>query len=286
VVTPSPDVENGWRTAAARRLQRLAGALAPVATEGPGAGPGAGPEAVPPAENGFDLDHDVDPVGRSALAQTVREEPGETAEHLARRRLATVIEELYPTVAARVLALADAGSGPGADIDEWVVVSRLLYDAHMHRVGGPTVEARQRALLATLGRALEAQARSSARLAGYTDEDLDRPSTIDGDPPGMLVWEHYLCGPARLARSALHGEAVGDWLGALGELWASTDALHDLVAPMAPASSTNATSTDASSTSTSSSDASAGAPADDDPLLAALDRVKVALVRVEELSLW
>jgi hypothetical protein len=250
VVDTSPIVENGWRTAAARRLQRLAGALAP------------GDVA---ADADVDIDHEVDPAGRSALANTVQEEPGEAPEEFARRRLATVIEELYPTVAPRVLALADAGAGPDADIDEWVVVARLLYDAHMHRVGGPSIEARQRALVATLGRALEAQARSSARLAGYGDDDLDRPSTIDGDPPGMLVWEHYLCGPARLARSALHGESVGDWLRALGELWAATDALHELVAPNATA-----------------------APEDDgdDPLTDALDRTKVALVRVQELSLW
>jgi hypothetical protein len=119
-----------------------------------------------------------------------------------------VIEELYPTVAERVLEVAHAGDGAGADVDAWISIARMLYDAHMHRVGGPSIEARQRALLATLGQAIEAQARSSARLAGYGEDDLDWPSTIDGDPRGMLVWEHYLCTPARLARSALHGCTV------------------------------------------------------------------------------
>jgi hypothetical protein len=172
-------------------------------------------------------------------------------------QLDAVLTELYPTVAPRVLALARAGGD--ADVDEWVTVARLLYDAHMHRVGGASVEARQRALLASLGRALEAQARSSARLAGYDDDALDRPSTIDGDAPGTLVWEHYLCGPARLARRALHGEAVGDWLGALGALWSASDALHALAERVEEP---------------------------DDELRAALERTKVALVRVQELSLW
>jgi hypothetical protein len=171
-----------------------------------------------------------------------------------------VIEELYPTVAPRALALAEAG--PAADVDEWVVVARFLYDAHMHRVGGPSIEARQQALLATLGKALEAQARSSARLAGYADDDLDRASPLDGDLAGTLLWEHYLCPQARLARSALHGEAVGDWLGLLGELWSATDALYERVA------------TDD------------GEQPEDAELTDVLDRVKVALVRVQELSLW
>jgi hypothetical protein len=161
-----------------------------------------------------------------------------------------------------VLTLAEEGAD--ADVDEWVTVARLLYDAHMHRVGGPSIEARQRALLATLGQALEAQARSSARLAGYADDELDRPSTLDGDSAGTLLWEHYLCPEARLARGVLHGESVGDWLGALGELWSATDALYGLVA----------------------SDDAPGEEDADDEVTDALDRTKVALVRVQELSLW
>jgi hypothetical protein len=217
-----------WRTEVSRRVSRWAGDDDP---DEPGPGPGT-------------------------FGQHLTEEEGETPEAFAARRLRSVIEELYPTVAPRVLALAE--HGPAVDVDEWVAVARLLYDAHMHRVGGPSIEARQRALLATLGQALEAQAKSSARLAGYTDDELAKPSTFDGDEPGTLIWEHYLCPPARLARSALHGEAVADWLGALGELWTAPDALYQLAERDDP----------------------------DEELTVALDRAKVALVRVQELSLW
>jgi hypothetical protein len=85
-----------------------------------------------------------------------------------------------------------------------------------------------------------------------------------------LLWEHYLCPPARLARSALHGEAVGDWLGALGELWSATDALYELASTGMPGLGTREGD-------------------DDDPAASAaatLERTKVALVRVQELSLW
>jgi hypothetical protein len=251
-----PEVANalpGWRGRAARRLRRAADAI------------GNEPPEVLDAETGGELER----LPRALLARSVAE-PGETEDEAAARHLRSVIEELYPTVAARVLEMAAAGDGAKADIDEWVTIARLLYDAHMHRVGGPSIEARQRALLATLGQAIEAQARSSARLAGYGDDDLDWPSTIDGDPPGMLVWEHYLCTQARLARSALHGEAVGDWLAALGELWASSDALYERVAELsARGKLTNGKHDD---------------PAD--TWEATLDRAKVALVRVQELSLW
>jgi hypothetical protein len=217
--SPAP----GWRTGVARRLQRLAGALY----------------------------HEAVPVHGRA----VEPHPDESPEDFVARRLRSVVEELYPTVAKRVMALAEQGAT--AELDDWVGVARLLYDAHMHRVGGPSVEARQQALVATLAPAIEAQARSSARLAGYAEHELDRPSPIDGDPPGTLLWEHYLCPQARLARGALHGEAVGDWLGALGELWNATDELYERVAKDAQ---------------------------DDDA--ESLERVKVALVRVQELSLW
>jgi hypothetical protein len=227
-----------WRDGIARRLRRLAGAVEPA---DPAPGPGA------------------------RLAAAVEPAPGEAPAQLAERRLRAVVEELYPTVADRVMALATRGVE--TDADEWVAVARLLYDAHMHRVGGPGIEARQRALLATLGQALEAQARSSARLAGFAEPELDRPSAVAGDPPGTLVWEHYLCPPARLARSALHGEAVGDWLGALGELWSAANALYEHVTAETPA----APDADAS---------------DDEERAALLERVKVALVRVQELSLW
>jgi hypothetical protein len=239
-----------WRTGVARRLQRLAGALADDAED----------RDAPVA--------DAAAAGSAGVNVDVEALDGETAEELAARRLRAVIEELYPTVAARVLALALPGTGAEVDVDEWVTVARLLYDAHMHRVGGPSIEARQQALVATLGKAIEAQARSSARLAGFTEDELDRPSGIEGDAPGTLLWEHYLCPPARLARSALHGEAVGDWLGALGELWSATDALYELVTTTMPELGTTETDDDAASSD------------------ATLERVKVALVRVQELSLW
>ena len=147
----------GWRDGMARRLRRVAGALSDDGNAEGGGAPG-GPGA--------------------ALARNVEATDGESDDDFLARRLRSVVEELYPTVAARVLALAE--QGPHADVDEWVAVARLLYDAHMHRVGGPSIEARQQALLATLGQALEAQARSSARLAGYTEDELARPSTFAG----------------------------------------------------------------------------------------------------------
>jgi hypothetical protein len=243
----------GWRGRAAQQLRRAANAI------------GSEPPEVLDADDGGELER----LPRAMLAHSVAE-PGETEDEAAARHLRAVIEELYPTVAAQVLEIAQAGDGASADIDAWVTIARMLYDAHMHRVGGPSIEARQRALLATLGQAIEAQARSSARLAGYGHDDLDWPSTIDGDTPGMLVWEHYLCTQARLARSALHGEAVGDWLAALGELWASSDALYERVAEL--------------NTRGKLANRKHDDPAD--TWEATLDRAKVALVRVQELSLW
>jgi hypothetical protein len=239
------DGSPGWRGRAARRLRRAADAI------------GNEPPEVLDADGAGELES----VPRSLAARSVAE-PGETEDQAAARHLTAVIEELYPTVAARVLEVARAGDGAAADIDAWVTIARLLYDAHMHRVGGPSIEARQRALLATLGQAIEAQARSSARLAGYDDEELDLPSPIDGDPTGMLLWEHYLCSQARLARRGLHGEAVGDWLAALGELWAACDTLYERAAELR------------------------ARVKDRDTWDATLDRAKVALIRVQELSLW
>jgi hypothetical protein len=236
----------GWRGRAARRLRRAAEVIGNDAPE------------VLEAENGGELA----PLPRALAARSVAE-PGETEDEAAARHLRSVIEELYPTVATRVLEIARAGDGAEADVDAWVTIARIQYDAHMHRVGGPSIEARQRALLATLGQAIEAQARSSARLAGYGDDELDLPSPIDGDPTGMLLWEHYLCTQARLARRGLHGEAVGDWLAALGELWAACDALYEQAVELG-----------------------ARPKHRDETWVATLDRAKVALVRVQELSLW
>jgi hypothetical protein len=242
-MTTAPAAEEGWRAGLARRLERLAGRLDAV----PG-GPGRAVEPVTVDE--------VLPAPATAASPEADE-------------LRTVVEELYPTVAPRVLALVEQGHDAG--VDEWVTVARLLYDAHMHRAGGPSGEARQRALVATMSAAIEAQARSSARLAGNAEAALDRPSDVEGDPAGTLLWEHYLCPAARLARSAVHGEVVGDWLGALGELWSASNELHDVVAAHADNDDDDDEEVEAGRR---------------DELTAALDRTKVALVRVEELSLW
>jgi hypothetical protein len=194
--------------------------------------------------------------------------------------LETLITECYPTVAPKVLALA--AHGVGASSDDWIVVARLLYDAHMHRAGGPTDDARLRALVASLAQSLELQARSSARLAGYHETELDNPSTIEGDDPGMLVWEHYLCPPARLARQAIHGESVGNWLSALGELWSASQALVALVEAAAPPDPQGA----AVGANGPGEPDTATEPARDPAGEAVVLRAKVALARIEELALW
>ncbi len=192
--------------------------------------------------------------------------------------LDTLITECYPTVAPKVLALAHEGTA--ASSDDWIIVARLLYEAHMHRVGGPPETARLRALVATFAQALEAQARSSARLAGYHDTEHDNVSTIEGDEPGTLVWQHYLCPTARLARQAVHGEAVGNWLSALGELWASTKAIVDeLETRLEPRG--DATAVESPEASIVASDDAPGPEATELVL-----RARVALARVEELALW
>lgn len=229
------------------------------------------------------------------------------------RALVALITECYPTVAPKVLALVREGGAAASD--DWIIVARLLYDAHMHRVGGPSETARMRALVATFAQALEEQARSSARLAGYHDAELDNVSTIEGDPPGITIWEHYLCPPAKLARQAIHGESVGDWLTALGELWGATKALADRceAAGPAPAGSEPGDlpvgTTDPGSPNPlapsqrgaltgpptpqhpASGGASEGEPETDQPTAVAIDdpvllRARIALARVEELALW
>ena len=196
------------------------------------------------------------------------------------RALDALIEECYPTVAAKVLSLAHQGTH--APSDDWIIVARLLYEAHMHRVGGPPELARMRALVATFSQAIEGQARSSARLAGYHDSEHDNLSTIEGDDLGTLVWQHYLCPSARLARQAIHGETVGDWLTALGELWASTKAITDSL-ETAEARGPVDGAPEANDADATSDEADHRRSAPDDPLLL---RAKVALARVEELALW
>lgn len=193
----------GWKRGISSRLRRIADTI----HEGDDLASLVAPELPPPPP--------LPPIADS----------DDSAGNGRDRALAALITECYPTVAPKVLELVRDGAA--ASSDDWIAVARLLYDAHMHRVGGPTESARMRALVATFSMALEEQSRSSARLAGYHDAELDNASNIEGDPAEMLVWEHYLCPPAKLARQAIHGELVGDWLTALGELWAAAKALAD-----------------------------------------------------------
>ncbi len=215
--TYEPAATRGWRGRAVRRLQRLADALDPE-------------DEVTDAElvETEDVDDDLDDVetvdvfdhGARAELAAARASAGRRAEFRA------VLKEVYPTVAPAVIALAEGGVD--ADLDEWLTVARLLYDDVTHRDGGLSAEARERALRAAAAQALEAQARSSARLAGYTDTQQDERSTIEGDPVGTLVWEHYLCREAKLVRENLHGETLGNWLAALGDLWTAASRLYEL----------------------------------------------------------
>jgi len=235
---------------------------------------------------------------------------GDLAAERRRRRFRVVITETYPSVAEHLIALAEGG--PDADLDDWLAVARLLSDDLRHRSGGLSAEARSRALEQTVAAALEAQARSSARLAGYADDVHDDPSPFDGDPAGATVWEHYICPEARLALQSLHGEALGNWLDALNELWEAANAVYVTAVaradglrsrpqpePAAPPSRA-ATPSDEPPPSMPpvaalpAPDAAGGdAPL---PVVAAVPpvdrpeqariRLKAALVQVEELSLW
>jgi hypothetical protein len=86
----------------------------------------------------------------------------------------------------------------------------------------------------------------------------------------------------------VHGEVVGDWLGALGELWSASNELHDLVAASALATEAEDAERDDTNDDDGDDDGDdADATDDHEPTVAdALDRTKVALVRVQELSLW
>jgi hypothetical protein len=226
--TYEPMASRGWRGRAVRRLQRLADALEHegevedaeiVETEEVDAADDVDVESFEPADY---VDHSAPLVlsdGREARA-------AERAAAARRAEFRAVVREVYPTVAPAIVALAEGGFD--ADLDEWLTVARLLYDDVTHRVGGLSAEARERALRAAAAQALEAQARSSARLAGYADSEQDEPSTIEGDPPGIRIWEHYLCREAKLVRENLHGETLGNWLSALGELWSAASLLYRL----------------------------------------------------------
>ena len=224
--TEEPTAARGWRGRAVRRLQRLADAL-----EVDGEVEDA--ELVETEE--VDEDDDVDRVEAAeyfdhsapiAISDGREARAAERAAAARRAEFRAVVREVYPTVAPAIVALAEGGFD--ADLDEWLTVARLLYDDVTHRGGGLSAEAHERALRAAAAQALEAQARSSARLAGYTDTEQDQPSTIQGDPPGTRVWEHYLCREAKLVRENLHGETLGHWLSALGELWSAATRLYQL----------------------------------------------------------
>jgi hypothetical protein len=215
--TYEPTTARGWRGRAVRRLQRLADVLDPD-------------ELVQDAElvETEDVDDEVDEIEAADVFDHERRAALATERATAARRaeFRAVVKEVYPSVAPAVIALAEGGCD--ADLDEWLTVARLLYDDVTHRDGGLSAEARERALRAAAAQALEAQARSSARLAGYTDAQQDEVSTIEGDPAGTLVWQHYLCREAKLVRENLHGETLGHWLAALGDLWSAATLLYRL----------------------------------------------------------
>ena len=306
--TYEPAATRGWRGRAVRRLQRLADALDPE-------------DEVADAElvETEDVDDEVDEFETADVF-----DHGARAELAAARTLAAqraefraVLKEVYPTVAPAVIALAEGGVH--ADLDEWLTVARLLYDDVTHRDGGLSAEARERALRAAAAQALEAQARSSARLAGYTDAEQDARSTIEGDAVGTLVWEHYLCREAKLVRENLHGETLGNWLAALGELWTAASRLYELDtravvavdaellddldesvpggaavvgAPGTALATRNDARTPAAATS---ANGAAGDGPDQEPVCGAPESpghehariaLKAALARVEELALW
>jgi len=139
-----------------------------------------------------------------------------------------LMRETYPSVAELIVTLAS--EDPGEHVQEWLEVARALSDAKRTRSGTLKTEARERALCVAIAHATEAQARSSARIAGWTDAQLDDLwEPADPHRPGQHVWEHYLCREAELIRATLHGEAVGTWLGALGDLWEAANHLLELL---------------------------------------------------------
>jgi hypothetical protein len=240
------------------------------------------------------VDEDIAPAAPVIAVVTARPSSagaGDYAAERRRRRFRAVIVETYPSVAEHVLALAEAGAD--AELDDWLEVARLLSDDVRHRNGGLSAEARQRALEQTVAAAIEAQARSSARLAGYPDDVHDDPSPIEGDPPGMALWEHYVVPEARLALQSLHGEALGNWLDALNELWESAHAVYtesvlkaERSAPPQPAHADVANVLGAVAALPAGPPVEGARPAPVDAREAARIRLKAALVAVEELSLW
>jgi hypothetical protein len=293
-----PASARGWRARAVRRLQRLADALDDDELDA------SADWDVADAELVETEDVDEDPVERIETAEVF--DAGARAAIRAERKAAArraefraVVKEVYPTVAPAIVALAEGGCD--ADLDEWLTVARLLYDDVTHRDGGLSAEARERALRAAAAQALEAQARSSAKLAGYSEAEQDEPSTIEGDPVGTLVWEHYLCREAKLVRENLHGETLGHWLSALGELWSAASLLYRLdserigraEASIVDDAGVTTDADDASSAGTEVAVTPSAAPTPPpSPCRESTDHeqariaLKAALTRVEELALW
>jgi len=163
-------------------------------------------------------------AARAHAAHTRRQvEQAEREAARQQRAFRALINETYPSVAPDIEVLT---TRPPMDVvDQWLGVARLLSDDFHHRSRGLDAEARERAMHAAVSDALEAQARSSARIAGYHESELDNEWQPDPAFAGQTVWEHYLCREAVLVRDNLHGEALGNWLAALGELWAAANEL-------------------------------------------------------------
>lgn len=138
-----------------------------------------------------------------------------------------LMRETYPSVADLIITLAT--EDPGTHVQEWLEVARALSDSKRTNTSSLKAEARERALCVAIAHALEAQARSSARLAGWTDDQLDDEWEVEPRRYGERIWEHYLCRQAELMRASLHGEAIGTWLGALGDLWEHANELLNLL---------------------------------------------------------
>jgi hypothetical protein len=292
-----PVSARGWRARAVRRLQRLADVLDDDETDGEVA------EAELVDTEDVDDDGAIERIETADVFETAAPNPL-TAERKAAARRAefrAVVKEVYPTVAPAIVALAEGGCD--ADLDEWLTVARLLYDDVTHRDGGLSAEARERALRAAAAQALEAQARSSARLAGYSDAEQDELSSIEGDAVGTRVWEHYLCREAKLVRENLHGETLGHWLSALGELWAAASRLYELDTGALTAA--DAHILDDAEVAEDAHIVDGGSPGTDvvpapvvaSPVASAVNgespeheharvALKAALTRVEELALW
>ena len=231
------DTRTTWRRRVARHWPRLRRPEAEV-VEPPDV-PGltwilANEAADPPAPAASEFHEASAPmmsdVSLAALVQELEITEGELLAGPPRRAgedFMDLMRETYPSVADLVITLAT--EDPGEHVQEWLEVARALSDAKRTTNSTLKSEARERALCVAIAHALEAQARSSARLAGWSDEQLDDEWEVEPRRPGERIWEHYLCRQAELMRASLHGESIGTWLGALGDLWESANELLNLL---------------------------------------------------------